>query len=209
MSTAQHEPSGAAVHEFVQLLAGWVPDEELAAVRQTLAGGKPAAAAAAAGSLAGQHVLALMAKDIDAARSLTGKPGALKDVRPVDRYPRLPFWFSSFGPDERLDADDLDQVMAEAAQARSALISGVWRAWRFPPDGFGELDAGDEPAVPEEIRPSAAIDPDDPGQAHRVYVVQVPDGSVAPGLTGELQAALAGHGDAGVEIIGPGTLTPR
>jgi hypothetical protein len=207
MSTAQHEPSGAAVHEFVQHLAGWVPDEKLAAVRQTLADGEPAVAAAAAVALAAEHDVPLLAEDIDAARSLTGKPGALKDVRPVDRYPRLPFWFSSFGPDERLDADALDEVITEAAQARSALIAGLWRAWRFPPDGFGELDAGDE-AMPDEIRPSAAIDPDDPGQAHRVYVVQVPDGDVAPGLTGELQSVLAGQGDAGVEVIGLETVPP-
>jgi hypothetical protein len=92
--------------------------------------------------------------------------------------------------------------MAQAAQARSALIAGVWRTWRFPLDGVGELDAGDE------VRPSAAIDPDDPGPAHRVYIVQVPDGAVAPTLTGELQDALAGHGDAGVEVIGLDTAPP-
>ncbi len=202
MSTAKNEPSDVAVHEFAQLLAGWVPDEKLAAVRQTLAGGQPAAAADAAVAMVAEHDVPLLAEDIDAAGSLGGKKGALKDVRPVASYPRLPFRFSAFDPDERLEADDLDWVMAQAAQVRSALIAGVWRTWRFPTDGAGEPDAQ------EEIRPSAAIDPDDPGRAHRVYIVQVPDSAVAPTLTGELQDALAGHGDAGVEVIGLDTAPP-
>jgi hypothetical protein len=208
MSTGQHEPSDAAVHEFVQLLAGWVPDEELAAVRQTLADGQPAAAAAAAVAMVAEHDVPLLAEDIDAARSLTGEKGALKGVRPVDSYPRLPFWFSAFGPDERLDADDVDRDMAEAAQVRSALIAGVWRAWRFPLDGLGEPDAGVQPAAESEVRPSAAVDPEHPDRAHRVYLVQVPDGAVAPALTGELQDALAGRGDAGVEVIALDTEPP-
>ena len=208
MSTGKHEPSEVAVHEFVQLLAGWVPDDKLAEVRRTLAGGQSAAAAAAAVAMVAEHDVPLLAEDIDAARSLAGKQGALKGVRPVARYPGFPFWFSLFGPDELMDADELDRVMAEAAQSRSALIAGVWRTWRFPPDGFGGPDAGDAPTAPEEIRPSAAIDPDEPGQAHRVYIVQVPDGDVAPTLTGELQDALAGHGDAGVEVIGLDTAPP-
>lgn len=190
-----------AVHEFVQLLAGWVPDEKLAAARQTLAGGDAAAAVASAVAMVAEHDVPLLNEDVEVARSLTAKKSALKGVRTVDSYPRLPFWFSAFGPDERLDADDVDQIVAEAAQARSALIAGVWRAWRFPLDGFGEPDAGDESAVGDEVRPSAAIDPEDPDRAHRVYVVQVPDGAAAPALTGELQDALAGHGDAGVEVI--------
>lgn len=201
MSTGRREPSSGAVHEFVQLLAGWAPDGKLAAVRQTLADGKSAAAAAAAVMIVARYGVPLLAEDIEAGRSLTGKLSSLKGVQPVGRYPRLPFWFSAFGPDERLDADDMDRVMAEAAQSRSALIAGVWRAWRFPADGFGERDAVAEPGAEDEIRPSAAIDPDGPDQAHRVYIVQVPDGAVAPALTGELQTVLAGHGDAGVEVI--------
>jgi hypothetical protein len=208
MSTGQHEPSDAAVHEFVQLLAGWVPDEKLASVRQTLADGKSSAAAATAAAMVAEHDVPLLAEDVDAARSLIGKPGPLKDVRPVDSHPRLPFWFSAFGPDERLDADDVDLVMAEAAQARSALIAGVWRAWRFPLDSFAEPDAEDQTAAKDETRPSATIDPDDPNRAHRVYIVQVPDGDAAPTLTGELQAALAGQGDAGVEVIALDTEPP-
>ncbi len=204
MSTGEHEPSDMAVHEFVQLLAGWVPDEKLVTVRRTLAGGQPAAAAVTAVAMAAEHDVPLLAESIDAAGSLVlaGERGELRVVRPVARYPRFPFWFSVFGPDELADADDLDRVMAQAAQVRSALIAGVWRTWRFPLDGFGDPDAGDAPAAQEEIRLSAAIDPGDPGRAHRVYIVQVPDGAVAPALTGELQDALAGLGDAGVEVIG-------
>ncbi len=180
-------------------------DDQLAAVRRTLAGGEPTAAAAAAVAMVAEHDVPLLAENIDAARSLAGKPGALKGalkgVRPVARYPRLPFWFSAFGPDDRLEADDLDQVIAGAAQVRSALIAGVWRAWRFPLDGSGGLHAGGAAAAPGEIRASAAIDPDDPGRVRRVYIVQVLDGAVAPALAGELQAALAGYEDAGVEVI--------
>jgi hypothetical protein len=37
-----------AVHELLQLLAGWVPDDKLAAMRRMLADGHPGAAATAA-----------------------------------------------------------------------------------------------------------------------------------------------------------------
>jgi hypothetical protein len=208
MNATEHEPADVAVHEFVQLLAGWVPDEKLADVRRTLADGKSAAAATTAVAMVAEHDVPLLAENIDTARSLAGNRGALKGVRPVARYPQFPFWFSVFGPDESMEADALDQIMAEAAQARSALIAGVWRTWRFPADGFGEPGAGDEPAADDEVRPSAAIDPDDPGRAHRLYIVQIPDGAVAPTLTGELQDALAGHGDASVEVIGLDTVPP-
>src|SRR5260370_30614370 len=128
MSVGQRESFDVAVHEFVQLLAGWVPDDKLAAVRRTLADGQAAAAAAAAVAMVAEHDVPMLAENIDAARSLAAEPGALKGVRPVARYPRLPFWFSAFGPDDRLDADDLDQIMAGAAQARSALVAGLCRA---------------------------------------------------------------------------------
>jgi len=185
MSRRRHEPSDVAVHEFVQLLAGRVPDEKLATVRRLLADGQVAPAAVAAVAMVAEHDVPLLAGDIETARSLAGEPGALGGVQPAAQYPRLPFQFSVLGPDEALEADDLDRVMAEAAQARRAQIAGVWRTWRFPLDGLGEPDAGNE----------------DADQAHRVYLVQVPDGAAAPALAGELQAALDGHGDAGVEVI--------
>jgi len=178
------EPSSVAVHEFAQLLAGWVPDDRLAAMRRTLGDGQAAAAADAAVALAAEHQVPLLAESIETARSLTGEPSALDAVRPVAGYPRLPFRFSELDPDNQFEADDLDLVMAEAAQARRAQIAGVWRAWRYPPD--------DDQSVPP----------------HRVYVVQIPDGAAAPALTGELQAALDGHGDAGVEVVGLDTAPP-
>jgi hypothetical protein len=201
MTTRQPEPSDVAVHEFVQLLAGWVPDEKLAAVRRTLAGGQPAAAAAAAVAMVAHYDVPLLAADIDAARSLTARPGALEGVRPVAQYPRLPFWFSAFDLDERLEADEVDRAMAEAAQARSAQIAGVWRTWRFAHDGFDESDAADNPATESGARPSAAIDPEDPDRAYRIYLVQVPDSEIVAAVAGELPAVLAGHGDACVEVV--------
>ena len=174
-----------AVHEFVQLLAGRVPDEKLATVRRTLAGGQAAPAAAAAVAMVAEHDVPLLAGDIETARSLAAEPGALAGVQPADQYPRYPFQFCILGPDEALEADDLDQVMSQAAQARSAQVAGVWRTWRFPLAGGDELDAGNEVA----------------NRPHRVYLVQVADGAVAPALAGELQAALDGHGDADVEVI--------
>jgi hypothetical protein len=78
-----------AVHEFVQLLAGWVPDVRLAAVRQVLADGQPAAAAAAAAAMVTEHDVPLLAESIAAAESIAGKPGVLEGVRPVARYPRF------------------------------------------------------------------------------------------------------------------------
>jgi hypothetical protein len=202
MSTSKHEPSEVAVHEFAQLLAGWVPDEKLAAVRHTLAGGQPAAAAAAAVAMVAEYDVPLLAENIDDAESLAGRKGALKDVQPVASYPRLPFWFSADGPDDRQEADDLDWVMAQAAQDRIALIVGVWRTWRYRLVGAGEANAATALPGDEEIRPSAAIDPADPDRAHRIYIVQVPDRSVAPAVAGDLQAILAGHGEAGIEVIG-------
>jgi hypothetical protein len=182
MSTGKRNPSDAAVHEFVQLLAGWVPDDKLAAVRHHLADGQASAAATMAIALVTEHEVPLLEQDIEAARSLTGKPGALNNVQPAASYPRLPFWFSAFCPDESLDTDTLDQIMARSAQERIALIVAVWRAWRYPLD--------------------------ESGPARRIYVVQVPDGSVAPAVAADLQAALAlapapaGPGEATVEVIG-------
>jgi hypothetical protein len=213
MSMGLRGPSDVAVHEFVQLLAGWVPDDKLAAVRRTLADGQTEAAADTALAMVAEYDVPMLPGSIDAARSLAGKPGVLKDVRPVARYPRLPFWFSPLGPGERIEADELDLTIARAAQARSALIAGVWRAWRFPQDGFDELCLEDEPRAEEEIRPSAAIDPDDQDLVHRVYIVQVLGGAVAPTVAGELQPVLAGRKDAGVEVIGldiaPGSYQAR
>lgn len=189
MSKRRHQPSDVAVHEFVQLLAGRVPDEKLATVRRTLADGKTAAAAAAAVAMVAEYDVPLLAGDIETARSLAGEPGQLDGVQPAAQYPRLPFQFSILGPDEALEADDLDQAMAVAAQARSAQIAGVWRTWRYPPDGLSEPDAGIE----------------DAGRADRVYIVQIRDGAAAPALAAELQAALDEHGDAstdaGIEVI--------
>jgi hypothetical protein len=179
-----------AVHEFVQLLAGRVPDEKLATVRRTLADGQAAPAAAAAVAMVAEHDVPLLAGDIETARSLAGEPGALDGFQPATQYPRLPFEFSVLGPDEALEADELDLVMAEAAQARSAQVAGVWRTWRFPLDDLGEPDAGNEDAGNT-----------DADLTHRIYLVQVLDAATAPALAGELQAALDGHGEAGVEVI--------
>lgn len=189
-------------------------------MRRTLADGQPAAAAAAAAAMVTKHNVPLLAEDIVAARSLAGEPAVLTGVRPVAQYPQLPFLFNPFGldedPDQGLETDELDEVMAEAAEARSAQVAGVWRTWRSPLEGFGLPDAGDEdedrePADDEpdedEIRPSAAIDPGHPDRAHRIYLVQVLDTAVVPGLWGELQAALTGHGDVGVEVLALKTVT--
>jgi hypothetical protein len=193
MSTGRPEPSRQAVHEFVQLLAGWVPDEELAGVRRMLARGQPATAGAAAVALVAEHGVPLLAGDIEVARSLTAEPDALDDVRPVGQYPQIPFWFSACDADDWLEPDHPDLVIAEAAQARGEHIAGVWRTWRFPVDDVGE---------------PGPDDPEDPDWAYRVYVVQVPDGAAAPAIAGELQYALTGHGAAGVEVLGLDTV-PR
>src|ERR1700678_1459510 len=95
----RNEPSVVAVHEFVQLLAGWVPDEELAAVRRTLADDQPATAAASAVALAAKHHVPLSAEDIKAASSLAAEPGPFDDKKPVRQSPVLPFWFSALDPE--------------------------------------------------------------------------------------------------------------
>jgi hypothetical protein len=199
MSKQQREPSEVAVHVFVQRLAGWVPDARLAAVRQTLAGGRAADAADAADAavaMAAEHDVPMAAGSIEAARSLTGTLDALDGVQPATEYPALPFWFSQFVPDRAPDATDQDRAMAEVAQARGAQIAAVWRTWRLPLDG-------DEAAARR-----AATDPENPGRAHLVYVAQILDGAIAPALTGELQAALDGRGNAGVEVLAMDTVPP-
>jgi hypothetical protein len=180
------EPSDVAVHEFAQLLPGWVPDEKLAGVRRALADGQAAAAAAAAVALAAEYDVPMLAESIETARSLTGDPDAPAGAEPVAQYPRLPFWFSETGPDQRLEADELDRAMAETAQARMAQIAGLWRTWRLPPE---ELDRPETTTI------------NDVDLAYRVYVAQVPDGAVAPVLAGALQAVADEHGGAGVEIV--------
>jgi hypothetical protein len=189
MSRRRHEPSAVAVHEFVQLLAGRVPDEELATVRLTLARGQAAPAAAAALAMVAEHDVPLLAGDIETARSLAREPGALDGVQPAAEYPRLPFEFSILGPDEALEADDLDKVMAQAAQARSERVAGVWRTWRYPLADRGGPETGNE-------------------VVRRIYLVQVADGAAAPALAGGLQAALDGHGDAAVEVIAAAAPAP-
>jgi hypothetical protein len=187
----RHDPPDVAVHEFVQLLAGWVPDEELAAVRRTLGQGQAAAAAAAAVAMAAEHDVPLLAESIEIARSLTEEPGTLDGVQPVAQYPLLPFVFSEFDTDGGLEMQERDQAIAEAVQERSTQIAGVWRTWRFP------LDDPSEPSETDGV--NGAVDTDEPDRGHLVYVVQVSDGGVAPAVAGELQAAL--DGDAGVEVI--------
>jgi hypothetical protein len=199
MSTGQSaprdpaEPSVPDVHGFLQLLAGWVPDQALARARRALADGQAAAAAAAAAALASEYDVPLLARDIDAGRALAAEPGVLDSAQPVPRYPRLPFWFSAFSSDQELEFDDVDQVMIEAAQAASAQVAGLWRSWRFPPDGFGEpeLLTGDEAE-----------------RALRVYIAQVTDGALAPAVAGALHAALDDVGEAGIEVIDLDTEPP-
>jgi hypothetical protein len=151
------------VHAFLQLLAGWVPDWELAQARQDLGDGEAAAAAAAAAAMVAEYDVPLLAPDLDAARALSGEPGVLDGVQPVPQYPRLPFRFSEFGPDEdfELELDDVDEIMIEAALEPGAHVAGLWRSWRYPPDGFEEPDLfeGDEAdlAAPGDS-------PDDPGE---------------------------------------------
>jgi hypothetical protein len=185
------ELSDLDVHGFLQLLAGWVPDSELGRARRDLADGKSAASAAAAAAMAADYEVPLLAPGLEAGRALAGEPGVLDDVRPVPRYPRLPFRFSASGPDERLGHDDVDEVVIEVARSSGARISGLWRTWRFPP-----ADDGQE----ADLRPTAA---NDPARVHRVYIVQVTDGALAPAVAGAVHAALDGVAEAGVEVIDP------
>ena len=238
MSTGQStpadpaEPSVPDVHGFLQLLAGWVPDRALARARRDLADGQAAATAAAAAAMVSEYDVPLLAPDIDAFRALAGEPGLLDGVQPVPRYPRLPFGFSEFSPDGQLELDGVDEVMIEAAQAPGAQVTGLWRSWRFPLDGFGEPDLfegdeaeyeaelaalgyvladpdeSDDPDQKEDLRPTAAIDPADPTRVLRVYIAQVTDGALAPAVAGALHGALDGVAEAGIEVIDLDTEPP-
>lgn len=213
MSTGQSAPHDRGgppvpdVHAFLQLLAGWVPDQALARARRALADGQAAATAAAAAAMVSEYDVPLLARDIEAGRALAAEPGVLDDAQPVPRYPQLPFWFSAFGPDQQLEFDDVDQIMIDAAQAAGAEVAGLWRSWRFPPDGADD-DWPDDPGQEEELRPTAAIDPADPGRALRVYIAQVSDGALAPAVAGALHAALDDMAEAGIEVIDLDTEPP-
>jgi hypothetical protein len=176
MSGRGHEPSEVAVHEFAQLLAGWVPDSELAALRRTLAGGLPAIAAARALAIVAKYDVPLLAGGVQAAKALAAEPRAFADRQPVVRLPMLPFWFSENDPQGRSEADELDRVIARAAGEREGPVAALWRTWRYP---------------------SA----EDQGPAFRVYLVQVADVAVAGTIAGELQSAVDAQGEAGVEAI--------
>jgi len=186
MTTPAPDGPGLTGHELLLRLAGRIPDEGLAAARRLLAGGDvPGAAATAARWLAGEPA-PLMADELTAIRVLTGNPQALLDVQRVTALPELPFAFSDLDRHGDVQRDVIDDAVAAVAEGHG--VAGLWRSWRYP------LDDPDAAAT-------VTVDPDDPDQAHRVYIVQVEDDAVIQGLTGDLLRAVDDIGTAGIEVI--------
>jgi hypothetical protein len=174
-------------HELLLRLAGRVNDDLLASARRRLAGGDARGAMTAVATwLAGERV-PLLAGELAAIRVLTADPGALPAVPPAPDFPELPFAFNEVDPFGEVERDAMDEAVAAVAEGHGA--AGLWRSWRY------QLD---DPDAPEA---SVTVNPDDPEQTYRVYVVQVEQAGSIPALSRDLLQAVEDTGRAGVEVI--------
>jgi hypothetical protein len=197
MTSPSSEGPGLAGHELLLRLAGRMPDDGLAAARRLLAAGDLGGAmAGAARWLAGEPV-PLLAAELAAIRALAGDPGALPEYQPDPVLPALPFAFSELDCHGEVGRDVMDDAVAAVAAGYG--VAGLWRSWRY------RLD---DPAAAAGGSPTVTVDPDDPDQAYRVYIVQVEDASMITGLTRDLLRAVDGTGRAGTEVIQLGVEPP-
>jgi hypothetical protein len=181
---------GLTVHELLLDLAGRIPDDQLAGARRRLAeDGVRTAVTGLTHWLAAKPV-PLLAAELAAIRELADDSGALPRVRAVAGLPRLSFAFSEASPLGLVTRDAMDDAVTAVAQGHGA--AGLWRAWRYRLD-----DPDAEPGAA-----TVTIDPDDPGQAYRVYIVQVEQATVSQALCRDLLRAVDDTGRAGMEVIG-------
>jgi len=81
-----------------------------------------------------------------------------------------------------------DEALVAPAEAHSAGLAGIWRSWRYVTPAAGHV-AG-------------------PPRPHRVYIVQVEDPAMIPGLAADLLGAVPDSAGAGIEIITIGEEPP-
>jgi hypothetical protein len=187
MTTAPPGGAGMTGHELLLRLAGRINDDLLANTRRQLAGGDVRGAVITVANWLASERAPLLAGEVAAIRVLTADPGALSAVRPAPDFPELPFAFNEVDPFGEVERDAMDEAVAAVAEGHGA--AGLWRSWRY------RLD---DPDAPEA---TVTVNPDDPEQAYRVYVVQVEQASVIPALSRDLLQAVDDSGRAGTEVI--------
>jgi len=197
MTTPSPGGPGLTGHELLLGLAGRIPDGPLAGARRLLAEGDVRGALAVAVRwLAGDSV-PLLAGELAAIRGLSGEPGALPGSRAVAVLPELPFAFRVPGPLGEAGPDATDDAVA--AVARGHGVAGLRRSWRY------RLDDPGAAAGPATV----TVDPGDPDQAYRVYIVQVDDAGAIEALSRDLLRAVGDTGRAGTEVIALSGEPPR
>jgi hypothetical protein len=187
-------PGGPSMtgHALLLRLAGRIPDDLLSGARRRLAEGDIREAMRALTGRLAEEPVPLLAGELAAMRVLAADPGALPDARPAAELPELPFAFRELDPFGGADADAMDDAVAAVAEGHG--VAGLWRTWRYRID---DPDADQGAAT-------VTIDPDDPGQAYRVYIVQVEQANVSRALCRDLLRAIDDMGRAGAEVILPG-----
>jgi hypothetical protein len=174
-------------HELLLRLAGRIPDRPLADARRLLADGdRRKAMSGLVRWLAGEPV-PLLAAELAAIRVLAADLGALPAVRPMTVLPELPFAFRAADPYGEVERDAMDHAVSAVAEGHGT--AGLWRSWRYRLDDPGAAAA------------TVTVDPDNPDQAYRVYIVRVEQATVSQALCRDLLRAVDDTGRAGVEVI--------
>jgi hypothetical protein len=189
MTTPAADRPGLTGHELLLRLAGRLPDDLLAGARRLLAEGDVRAAMTGLTRWLTAEPVPLLAAELAAIRELGADPGVLPGVRAASDLPELPFAFNVVGPFGEVERDAMDDAVAAVAEGLGA--AGLWRTWRYRLD-----DPGAEPGAA-----TVTVDPDDPDQAHRVYIVQVKQASASQALCRDLLRAVDDTGRAGTEVI--------
>jgi hypothetical protein len=189
MTTPSPGGPGPTGHELLLRLAGRIPDGPLAGARRLLAEGDVRAAMAGPMRWLAGDSIPLLADELAAIRVLADDPRALPGIQPVQVLPELPFAFSVLDQFGEVEQDAVDDAVAAVAQGHGA--AGLWRSWRY------RLDDPDAAAGAATV----TVDPGDPDQAYRVYIVQIDDFSALEVLSRDLLRAVGDTGRAGTEVI--------
>lgn len=189
MTTPAPGRPGLTGHDLLLRLAGRIPDGSLADARRLLAEGDVCGAMAGPVRWIAGDSIPLLADELAAIRVLAGDPAALPGLQPVRVLPELPFAFNMVDPFGEVGRDAIDDAVAAVAEGHGA--AGLWRTWRY------RLDDPDAAAGAATV----TVDPGDPDQAYRVYIVQVDGVSGLEILSRDLLRAVGDTGSAGTEII--------
>jgi hypothetical protein len=211
MTNSPAEGTAMAGHELLLRLAGRIPDRVLALARRELADGAVSRAIAQLTKTFAQAPFPLTADELAAIRSLAGEGAgegegaALPAVYPVEEPPALQFEFVDLDDYGEAGRDELDEALVAAAEAHRAEITGVWRAWRYtrldPRRAAGWAADGAARGGPGAAGEASVTVPVYSDPPYRVYVIEVENPGMIPGLSADLLRAVRDPADAGVEII--------